>query len=315
MRKHSQWFRLDKLTNYQTEVGDLHQACLGLCQPVQDLSHQAFDITPTSSTHPLQDLSIPSNSSPASKSQSTSHQVLTSHSSPPSQPSSPLPSSHHPTPSEFEITRNQSRHHTPLSSDSLLSTNPLSLNITQHRSRLPHPLTQPNALGLNITDDDGLRTQNMPSSLQQVLILCGVVPSHHLDPYLPDLASSDLPPIPSPVPIPAHVKHKRARPEKVPDGLEAFASMTNMDPDLLSGEELCACLSLPELKTLARQFKTNPHTTRDMIIRGLMDATKGQSTLARSGKRLGLHFNARGLKERQSSVLSRKSEPFFFFWP
>ncbi|MBW0528897.1 hypothetical protein O181_068612 [Austropuccinia psidii MF-1] len=37
MRKHSNWFRLDKLTNYQSDLGDLSKACQGLCRPIDQL--------------------------------------------------------------------------------------------------------------------------------------------------------------------------------------------------------------------------------------------------------------------------------------
>ncbi|PLW16859.1 hypothetical protein PCANC_09423 [Puccinia coronata f. sp. avenae] len=37
MRKHDNWFRLDKLNNYALDIGDIQEACLPLCKLVEDL--------------------------------------------------------------------------------------------------------------------------------------------------------------------------------------------------------------------------------------------------------------------------------------
>ncbi|KAA1095161.1 hypothetical protein PGT21_036231 [Puccinia graminis f. sp. tritici] len=37
MRKHENWFRLDKLSSYEADVGDLGQTCGSLCKPVDEL--------------------------------------------------------------------------------------------------------------------------------------------------------------------------------------------------------------------------------------------------------------------------------------
>ncbi|KAH9813790.1 VRR-NUC domain-containing protein [Melampsora americana] len=89
----------------------------------------------------------------------------------------------------------------------------------------------------------------------------------------------------------------------------SFADSSSTDP-----EELLNCLSSIELKSLAKTLKTNIHTTRDMIIKGLLESSKNQSTLVMSRKNgktkneraLELKFDSRGRKERQSEMLSSK---------
>ncbi|EGG09831.1 uncharacterized protein MELLADRAFT_103952 [Melampsora larici-populina 98AG31] len=108
-----------------------------------------------------------------------------------------------------------------------------------------------------------------------------------------------LPPIPQAVPI--------LGPHLIP-----YLSFAN--PSKTNPEELLNCLSLIELKSLAKSLKINFHTTRDMIIKGLLESSKNQSTLVmgfkKNGKKedngFGLKFDSRGRKERQSEMLSSK---------
>jgi len=150
----------------------------------------------------------------------------------------------------------------------------------------------------------------------------GLLPYDVFDSHAP----LDLPPIPQPVdirplPRPLDLISPRMSPrrsasvesEEDPE-LRSFASMTSDEQIFLNTDDLFACMSLDELKGLAKKLKANFHTTKDMIIIGIKAATCKQSTLygapsttkGRQRKQLSLKFSKNGLKESQLLSLNSK---------
>jgi len=150
----------------------------------------------------------------------------------------------------------------------------------------------------------------------------GLLPYDVFDSHAP----LDLPPIPQPVdirplPRPPDLISPRMSPrrsasvesEEDPE-LRSFASMTSDEQIFLNTDDLFACMSLDELKGLAKKLKANFHTTKDMIIIGIKAATCKQSTLygapsttkGRQRKQLSLKFSKNGLKESQILSLNSK---------
>lgn len=131
-------------------------------------------------------------------------------------------------------------------------------------------------------------------------------------PVLPK--SQETPPISLDAPIPDFSSDD---PES---DLSSFAVSSS---SLTEIDELLGCVSLDELKLVAKDMKIHkPGTTKEAIVESLKKATKSQSTLfaspsivpgGRAGdktRQLSLTFNAKGVKQGQTTLLAKKSA-----WP
>ncbi|KAG0152273.1 hypothetical protein CROQUDRAFT_35599 [Cronartium quercuum f. sp. fusiforme G11] len=245
MRKHSKWFRIDKLINYQPEIGDLMDACEILAKPISELSHHS--LTSTNSN------------------------------------SSPIPTTNHLL--------------SPIASSSTLAISTPDLSVQNPTPSFTHDLLEKNEPKTSTSPEFHV----IPQALNSFGFL-----NPNKKQRIDSPPSLDLPPISPAIPIPGPTLNStKNSPISIKSPPAIHESNTILEKELLN------CLNVIELKLLAKQYKINYHTTRDMLIKGLIENTKSQSTLISKingdgNKKLSLKFDDRGLKQRQSSLLIPK---------
>lgn len=332
MRKHTKWFRLDKLKHYQEETGDILEACHGLCKPVNEL---LASMPPESASDPCRALPTLA-SEPAKSDDDLITELVEFLNDNSSNIISPMSiDCSHPTLSNSAPS---------MSAGSPASTRPVNLTSDPTDFIPIDPALLNSTASANITTSDAsITAQSLnpdPALLEEWCLRAGQL-SHSLDealdaygikdwsvpdspPY--DINDSqvcpDVPPIPPPVKMPTvpsfvsapqHIPiqptiNTTQRPQ-TPDAsigsppaldhadLEParFASMTTDDCALLRNDELFDCMNIDEIKALAKKLGANPQTTRDLIILGIKAATRNQSTLCGSAP-------AKGKQKRQLSL-------------